>query len=171
MDFNWEAIGAVGEIIGALAVVFSLLFLGFQLRQNTQSIRRSTRAHVTETVADTLAVMQGAEFAEVVTQGFASYRQLPPREQLRFASFMLRMLRVWEDAYFQWRAGDYDDGAWRSNRAFMLDILSLNGANEFFYLRTSWFDARFVEYVQSELSGYEPEVRPEYVASGAPPDA
>ena len=53
----------------------------------------------------------------------------------------------------------------------MLDILSLNGPNEFFSLRRPWFDARFVEYVQSELSGYEPQVQPEYVASGALPEA
>jgi len=35
---NWEAIGAVGEIIGALAVVASLAYLAVQIRQNTRQV-------------------------------------------------------------------------------------------------------------------------------------
>jgi hypothetical protein len=35
---NWDAIGAIGEIIGAIAVVLSLVFLGVQLRQNTRAM-------------------------------------------------------------------------------------------------------------------------------------
>ena len=38
---NWEAIGAVGEIIGAIAVIASLLFVGNQLRQG-QMIERAS---------------------------------------------------------------------------------------------------------------------------------
>ena len=35
---NWDAIGAVGEIIGALAVVISLLYLATQIKsQNRES--------------------------------------------------------------------------------------------------------------------------------------
>jgi len=35
---NWAAIGAIGEIIGAVAVVLSLIHLAVQIRQNTQQI-------------------------------------------------------------------------------------------------------------------------------------
>lgn len=34
---NWEAAGALGEIVGAVAVVATLVFLAIQLRQNTQA--------------------------------------------------------------------------------------------------------------------------------------
>ena len=36
---NWEAIGAVGEILGAIAVLLSLAYLAVQIRQNTASVR------------------------------------------------------------------------------------------------------------------------------------
>ena len=39
---NWEAIGAIGEITGALAVVVTLVYLSFQLRHNTYATRAST---------------------------------------------------------------------------------------------------------------------------------
>ena len=39
---NWDAIGAIGEIIGAVAVLVTLLVLVFQLRQNTKEMRANT---------------------------------------------------------------------------------------------------------------------------------
>ena len=38
---NWEAIGAIGEIVGAIAVVATLGYLATQIRQNTRSVRAS----------------------------------------------------------------------------------------------------------------------------------
>ena len=37
---NWEAIGAVGEIVGALAVLITLGYLAVQIRQNTAQQKR-----------------------------------------------------------------------------------------------------------------------------------
>ena len=41
MNMNWEAIGAVGEIVGAAAVVVTLIYVALQMRQNTRSIDES----------------------------------------------------------------------------------------------------------------------------------
>ena len=38
---NWEAIGAIGETIGAIAVIISLLYLAIQIRQNTAQMKHS----------------------------------------------------------------------------------------------------------------------------------
>lgn len=49
---NWEAIGAVGEILGALAVVVTLVYLSVQIRQNSRMIQRDAHLdrirHVTD---------------------------------------------------------------------------------------------------------------------------
>ena len=39
---NWDAIGAIGEIIGALAVVVSLIYLAGQIRHNNQLARSNS---------------------------------------------------------------------------------------------------------------------------------
>ena len=38
---NWEAISAVGELIGALAVLVTLIYLATQLRQNTDQAKQA----------------------------------------------------------------------------------------------------------------------------------
>ena len=35
---DWNAIGAIGEIIGALAVFLTLVYLAIQIRQNTKAV-------------------------------------------------------------------------------------------------------------------------------------
>jgi hypothetical protein len=37
---NWEAVGALGEIVGALAVLVTLVYLATQIRQNTAQQKR-----------------------------------------------------------------------------------------------------------------------------------
>lgn len=39
---NWDAIGAIGEIAGALGVIATLLFLGIQIRHNSKSTMAAT---------------------------------------------------------------------------------------------------------------------------------
>ena len=38
---NWEAIGAIAELGGAIGVIGSLVYLGFQIRQNSKHIESS----------------------------------------------------------------------------------------------------------------------------------
>lgn len=40
---NWDAIGAIGELIGALAVVVTLGFLALQVRRSTRATNESNR--------------------------------------------------------------------------------------------------------------------------------
>ena len=47
---NWEAIGAIGEIAGALAVVASLIYLATQIRQSNKLLNLESRKYVIEQV-------------------------------------------------------------------------------------------------------------------------
>ena len=39
---NWEAIGAISQIVGAVLVGITLIYLAVQLRQNTSALKSST---------------------------------------------------------------------------------------------------------------------------------
>jgi hypothetical protein len=40
---NWEAIGAIGEVIGAIGVIVTLGYLAVQVRQGSHVVRSSAR--------------------------------------------------------------------------------------------------------------------------------
>ena len=39
---NWEAVGAISQIVGAVLVGITLVYLAIQLRQNTSALKSST---------------------------------------------------------------------------------------------------------------------------------
>ena len=39
---NWDAIGAIAELLGAFGVIASLIYLATQIRQNTKSVRMAS---------------------------------------------------------------------------------------------------------------------------------
>jgi len=64
---NWEAIGAVGEIVGALAVVGTLAYLALQIRA---SIKETEANHWAVTGSDHADVLSRfMEYADVWTKG------------------------------------------------------------------------------------------------------
>ena len=64
---NWEAIGALSEFVGAIAVVITLVYLAIQIRQNTRAIRLDTGHDITEEYRDIFALMaENRELAELV---------------------------------------------------------------------------------------------------------
>lgn len=44
---NWDAIGAVGELAGALTVVLSLGYLAAQVKQNTKGMLVAAKLEIT----------------------------------------------------------------------------------------------------------------------------
>ena len=52
---NWEAIGAVGEIVGAGAVVISLVYLASQLRQSNELARENAYRELQRDIAQIMA--------------------------------------------------------------------------------------------------------------------
>ena len=49
---NWEAIGSVGDAIGGVGVVLTLLYLAHQTRQNTRAVRAASFQQVADSLSD-----------------------------------------------------------------------------------------------------------------------
>ena len=86
---NWEAIGAVGEVLGAAAVVATLLYLAKEIRQNSRSLEitalRDTTAqwnHWSNMLASS------PDLADIVARGNKSFKGLTESESLRYGAFV-----------------------------------------------------------------------------------
>jgi len=53
---NWEAIAAIGQMLGSIAVFVTLAYLGVQIRHTSQDVPRSVNRSGTESVGATFAV-------------------------------------------------------------------------------------------------------------------
>ena len=114
---NWEAIGAIGELIAAVAVVVTLIYLATQIRQNNKLLTSGSRqALVANDVTSLLANVNNAEvFAKL-----ASNSPLSAQDQLRLNFMFALDLRNREFEYFQFVNGLLDEESWLSYRKVVL---------------------------------------------------
>ena len=71
---NWDAIGAVGELLGAVAVILTLVYLASQIRQNTATSLATTYSATTNGWHDYLQ-SQSVEDLDLIieAEGYAPY--------------------------------------------------------------------------------------------------
>ncbi len=89
MDLNWEAIGAIGEIVGAFAVVITLLYLAISIRQNSKSISISALRDATALWNQWSEMLASStDLAEIVARGNLEYTSLSESEALRYGAYI-----------------------------------------------------------------------------------
>lgn len=81
---NWEAVGAVGEVVGAAAVVLSLLYVGSQIRQNTRTSRDEAIREIYVATTNQLNVLAAPENTQCILRGLNDFGALSPEEKYRF---------------------------------------------------------------------------------------
>ena len=98
---NWEAIGAVGELIGALAVLVTLFYLAKQIRHGSESQDRANELAQAGSITNSNALFLTAwehladneELASIYDRALSG-QELNPVESVRFVAFL--------NMYFAW---------------------------------------------------------------------
>ena len=81
---NWNAIGALGEIFGAVAVFVSLAYLAIQIKANTASMRTASRQSVSNEFRDFNRIV--FEEPESFAKGLHDYSEIPFETRSKFCS-------------------------------------------------------------------------------------
>ena len=120
-----EQLGALGELISAVAVVVTLWYLAVQIRQNTHAMEESKRLALAQTYqmrADALQGMLvhaaesqyiGPLITKLTQLGYpedvSSLEQLTPDERGRFRQWQIAQQTHWDNMYFQYQQGYLDE--------------------------------------------------------------
>lgn len=100
MVMSWDAIGAIAEIIGAFAVVITLIYLSVQLRDNTASTRASTAQAFADSINSSNLVLVGdASLARIYRIGkFGDWDSLNDDEKFQWSRLAISVCRSLEVA-------------------------------------------------------------------------
>jgi hypothetical protein len=111
---DWNAIGAIGEVAGAIAVVITLLFLAKQLRENTKSTNAA--AHSDRTHRNImLTLWSGEHGVGLIRRKVERGEEISDEERELLFCLDLASLRHFEDMHYQRTAGITDDETWAAN--------------------------------------------------------
>ena len=146
---NWDAMGALGEVIGAIAVVVTLVYLAAQIRQNNRLLSSGSRQALVAN--DVTSLSANIHFPEVFAR-YVSREPLSPEDQLRLSFMFALDLRNREFEYFQYVNGLLDEETWMSYRqVILINHSSKLGRKWWDQIGRSFVDPKFAEQVDDLL--------------------
>jgi len=90
---NWEAISAIGQIVGAIAVVTSLIYLATEVDASMRWVSDSHTQWVRQ-------VSGHPDLSELYYRGIHDFESLEGVEIVRFSGLMIDMFRRSEEMYY-----------------------------------------------------------------------
>ena len=124
-------LGALGEFLGSIAVLFTLVYLTVQVRQNNRSLEESRKLALAQTYqmrADALQMMlvhaaDSEHIGPIITrltgvgypEDVAALNQLTDEERGRFRQWQIAQQTHWDTMFFQYQQGFIDEEYYRDS--------------------------------------------------------
>lgn len=156
---NWGAVGAVAELLGAVGVIVSLVYLASQVRSAGQLQQQEAARSVMAKLNDTMKYLASEhEKADLWVRGSGGFANLKDQAEIvQFSGFMISFFRTYEELYFYRQAGiDWDWGGFESQ---VRATINAPGVREWWATRSHYFSEEF----QAEIKRYlQDPIKPLY---------
>ena len=127
-DSRLGQVAQVAEIIAAIGVIVSLLFVGFEVRKNTSIVNASAVQAITTSSREVLLnVALDEDFARIRRLGEEDLSQLDEDEAYRFFQFNRQNWLYFQSVWIQVELGVMDERAWASYERIICRLIELPG--------------------------------------------
>ena len=145
---NWEAISAIGQIVGALAVVISLIYLANGVRSSARATRiASERSLVEMLIRFVQQLAEHPHLSELYYRGIHDFESLEGAERVRFSALMDQLFRLYEETYYGQSEGHVAARIWRQAEAPLRDFNGYPGVQAWWRSRSHWVSEDFANLV------------------------
>ncbi len=158
---NWDAISAIAELIAAIAVIVSLLYLAIQVSQNTQALKRQGQKSARERFLTDLDKTTKTQVdAEVFRNGLNDFDSLSPADQGCFHSKMHPLIHGFHHAWDMHRAGLVPDIELEAMRDVLISYLITPGAQQWWAMHKSVAPPDIVKYLDEAAENARDSIAP-----------
>jgi len=145
---NWNAIGAIGEVGGALAVVVTLLYLARQLKEHTKSLRIESLDSTFKEWDGFLHEAQSIEGIGGLYRKIVANEDLTEDEEWEMGFFYRRVFNLYDKLRYFHSMGAADSYNMDSFNRTLPTMIN----NKFFLKWWSNFKDRYSEHFQSHIN-------------------
>ena len=154
--------GAIGEVIGAVAVVISLIYLAAQIRQNTKQIEENTSAvrasalHAGLTYAfnNRTATYSDGETAEIYLRGLSAPENLSEVELLRFRLILANTVDAMWNMYSQTKMSGFSPETWEAQAETVKRVLNTEGGKWYWCNYRQEYNLEFANEIDVLIDGH-----------------
>ncbi len=127
----WVAVGAIGEIVGAVAVVATLLYLARQVNENSTQVKLNTSQSFASLTQDAFApIYNSADTLRIFNAGLENPSSLTADELKTFYFFMDRLLNNIGPLLAHHNAAVMSDSEFRHYRELYLEMIRSPGGQQ-----------------------------------------
>ena len=153
---NWEAIGAAAELIAAVTVIVTLIYLSQQIRQSTHESKLSAIHDISKSYTDWLQSLAGdKELSAVFDAGMADFEALEHEQRVRFIMTLSCGVRILDDAYSQQTSGRMDEEDWLMYDRLLDFIAGTSGLAGYFKMRGHLHSPGFFNFIEKKIKNTE----------------
>ena len=143
-------------LLANMGVLFGIVFLAFEVQQNTTAIQSQTRATVFSGVQEEL--WKNMEYTDVTLNMLSSRRDLSPEEKVRFDAWMMASMKAREFAWHEFRSGNFEQIQWEQEQIVIALVLGCSRCRDWWKkVGRLGFNPEFVAITDKLIDG-TPEV-------------
>ena len=153
---NWDVASSIGEVVGSIAVVISLVYVALQIRHANKQSEVDSLRHTWDglnQICDRMS--ESKETASIINRGRVSFKSLDDDERLIFEHIHLRLLNTLESWYLQVmktsKPGLYRDTQIANLEGIVAGYLDHPGARDLWDTLRPYFDS-IADLVDQKLS-------------------
>jgi len=155
---NWDALGAIANLLAAMGVIATLIYLAVQIRQNTRAVRSSSVQSLVQSLSATSeAVLANDYIIPIMLKANAGLETLTEEESARLHFLLVMTLRRFEGVYFQRDLGFVDAAMMEGFERSHIAILTSKSGQAWWAKSKEIFNSRFVAHVEDLLKRGAPK--------------
>ncbi len=149
-------LGAIGELVGGLAVVGSLIYVGLQVRQSNRLAQAdAVQAYVQTYNRDVLSPLQDQAFAQTLRRGLNDFPKLNREEQIVVHGHLAKSILLGQTAFFLRRHGLVHEDFAESRQAIEVAIVKSPGGTQWWRAVRQAYPPDYVAYLDRLVENSE----------------
>lgn len=150
MPMSWDALAAVADVVAAMAVVLSVIYLALQVRQSTRIAKVSAQREVVNALRDVMRpLVQDPELSRIFAEGIEDFDALRTDERIRFFHLAFQFGKAWESAHYHYQHGLFDRDVWEAWSRTLSHYVGGPGWKRYWSLRRDVYAPAFQRFVDT----------------------
>ena len=143
-------LGSLGEFVGSIAVVITLIYLTTQLRHNTRAIRAAALQALDKSITDNMAIWGSSrENALLLERGLQSSDPLPHDDETHFRMLIVPFFLSMDSNFWSHRNKLLPEELWERELTALRVWVTAPGGRRIW--KTAYVSRPFREFVEAKL--------------------
>ncbi len=156
---DWEAVGAIAELLAAIGVIGSLVYLAKQIKANSDNVNQNTKALISDRdVSSNEAILElyrsqleNPDLAALTWKGHLDAEALSREEQYRYNIWLAAVFESHQTFFIQHRKGSVSVELWDYYSANTDRLCQFPGVIKWWKRHGPNFNPSFAEYIQKKI--------------------